>query len=164
MLRADRISERMTAMKLSQSALARTLGVSQQAVGKLISGDTRNTAKLVQLARALETTPDYLEGIVDDPAEGYTPPPAPMLQVVTMQVVLPSEAALARMFEGLLPLAEGDLTTAERARILAQRLPTGLAQLQELMPERATAEAPAADTAPPARATDRPASRRAPRT
>ncbi|HEV7287706.1 helix-turn-helix domain-containing protein [Sphingomonas sp.] len=160
MIRGDRIAARIDAIGTSQSAVARSLGVSQQAVGKLIHGETRNTSKLIQLARILETTPAYLEGEVDDPAEGYVAPPPPPIQFVTMQVALPSEAALARMFEGLLrPVDHQNLGAAELAQILARRLPTGLAQLRDLLPTPVTVEAREADADPPALATDRPASR-----
>jgi len=158
MIRGDRIAARIDAIGTSQSAIARALGISQQAVGKLIHGETRNTSKLVQLARVLLTTPAYLEGEVDDPDEGYVAPTPLPVQLITMQVALPSEAALTRMFEGLLRPLDRDLTVAELARTLARRLPTGLAQLQDLMPAPATAEAREAGADPQVRATDRPAS------
>lgn len=43
------------------------MGISQPSVGRLISGETRETGKLLELARALRTTPDYLVGYTDDP-------------------------------------------------------------------------------------------------
>lgn len=51
----------------NQSELARAMGISQPSVGRLISGETRETGKLLELARALRTTPDYLVGFSDDP-------------------------------------------------------------------------------------------------
>lgn len=51
----------------SQSAIARALGISQPSVGRLISGETRETGKLLELARELRTSPEYLVGEVDDP-------------------------------------------------------------------------------------------------
>ena len=159
MIRGDRIAARIDAIGTSQSAVARSLGVSQQAIGKLIHGETRNTSKLIQLARILETTPAYLQGEVDDPAEGYVAPPPPALQFVTMQVALPSEAALARMFEGLLrPVDHQNQSAAELAQILARRLPTGLAQLRDLLPVPSTGAALERDADPQAPATDRPES------
>jgi phage repressor protein C with HTH and peptisase S24 domain len=50
----------------SQSALARELGVSQPTIGRLISGETRETGKIIELARALGTTPEYLIGETED--------------------------------------------------------------------------------------------------
>lgn len=52
--------------RTSQSQLARDLGVSQPTIGRLISGDTRETGKIIELARALKTTPEYLIGETED--------------------------------------------------------------------------------------------------
>ncbi|UYY78426.1 hypothetical protein [Sphingomonas sp. R1] len=49
-----------------------------------------------------------------------------------MQVALPSEDALTTMFEALLHIVPADATEAERARILARRLPAALSQLRDL--------------------------------
>jgi phage repressor protein C with HTH and peptisase S24 domain len=51
----------------SQSAIARAIGISQPSVGRLISGETRESGKLFELARELKTSPEYLIGEVDDP-------------------------------------------------------------------------------------------------
>lgn len=50
----------------SQSELARATGMSQPSVARLITGLTRETGKLLELARALRTTPEYLVGYTDD--------------------------------------------------------------------------------------------------
>lgn len=63
----------------------------------------------------------------------------PTVQLVTMQVALPSEAALARMFEGLLRPLDRTLPVDELAQALAQLLPIGFAQLRDLAPEHAQA-------------------------
>lgn len=60
----------------------------------------------------------------------------PAVQFVSMQVALPSEAALADMFEGLLALAPEGASRSEVAKILARRLPSGFAALGPLMPAR----------------------------
>lgn len=52
--------------RTSQSALARVLGISQPTIGRLISGETRETGKIIELARALATTPEYLIGETED--------------------------------------------------------------------------------------------------
>ncbi|HEY0624655.1 XRE family transcriptional regulator [Sphingomonas sp.] len=101
-----------------------------------------------------------LAGVGPDAPVIEAPAPPPV-QFVTMQVALPSEAALARMFEGLLrPVDYQNQSVAELAQILARRLPTGLAQLQDLMPAPALAASPERGADLPALATDRPASRR----
>lgn len=68
--------------RTSQSALAREIGISQPSVGRLISGETRETGKILELARALKTSPEYLVGETDDDA--------PSARVV---VVAPGEVA-----------------------------------------------------------------------
>ena len=53
-------------------------------------------------------------------------------------VVLPPERALARMFEALLAGMPDGADRDETALLLAQRLPIGLAQLRDLLPEGVT--------------------------
>lgn len=55
------------------------------------------------------------------------------------ELVLPPEAALARMFEALLVAMDRSAPLDEQARLLAQRLPIGLSQLRDLLPASATA-------------------------
>ncbi len=83
---------------------------------------------------------------------------AQQVQLVTMQVALPSEAALAQMFEGLLLPLDRNLSTAELARMLAQRLPTAFAQLRDLLPETSAPGAPGRGGGPRSPAKDRPES------
>lgn len=64
----QRIQERIDATGISQAAIARAIGVSPQAVSKMVRGDTHQPQRLYQLARALKTTPEYLLGETDDPA------------------------------------------------------------------------------------------------
>jgi hypothetical protein len=105
-----------------------------------------------------------LAGVGPDAPVVEAPPPPP-IQFVTMQVALPSEAALARMFEGLLrPVDHQNLGAAELAQILARRLPTGLAQLRDLLPSPSMDASRERDADPQAPATDHPASRPAPST
>lgn len=54
--------------RTNQSALAREIGISQPSVGRLISGETRESGKILELARALKTSPEYLVGETDDDA------------------------------------------------------------------------------------------------
>lgn len=86
----------------------------------------------------------------------FSPIASQPVQLVTMQVALPSEAALARMFEGLLRPLDRGMPVAELAQILARRLPTGFAQLRDLRPEHEPDYAPAPDTIAPPPATDHP--------
>lgn len=56
----------MTLRGLSQSELARRVGVKQPSIARLLKGETRSTSVLVELARELGTTPEFLTGEVDD--------------------------------------------------------------------------------------------------
>lgn len=56
------ISDRRT----SQSAVAAACGMTQPSIARLIDGTTRETGKLLELAEALKTTPEYLVGYTDD--------------------------------------------------------------------------------------------------
>lgn len=132
----------------SQSELARRVGISQSAVHKLVKGNAYGSVHLHRIARELGTTAAYLSGEIEDPAEGAPPPaPEPLVQFVTMQVALPPEQALARMFEGLLRMMPPDASLDERAQLLARRLPIGLSQLRDLLPSGPTIAMPASAAA-----------------
>jgi transcriptional regulator with XRE-family HTH domain len=66
MIVGHRIQERIIALSTSQGALAREIGVSRQAIGKLVRGETNDTGKLYQIARFLRTSPEFLTGETDD--------------------------------------------------------------------------------------------------
>lgn len=124
---------------LSQSELARRVGVTQATIYKLISGLSTTSRHLHKIARVLGTTTAYLEGETDDPSDGAAPPSlAPVVHLVTMQVALPPERALARMFEALLRAMDREAPLDEQARLLAQRLPIGLSKLKDLLPAELT--------------------------
>jgi phage repressor protein C with HTH and peptisase S24 domain len=72
---AERISERMKALNLTQTALARLAGISQPSVAHLVKGRAAGSTQLHKIARALQTTPEYLTGETDDPSEGALPIP-----------------------------------------------------------------------------------------
>jgi phage repressor protein C with HTH and peptisase S24 domain len=74
---AERISERMKALNLTQTALARLAGISQPSVAHLVKGRAAGSTQLHKIARALQTTPEYLTGETDDPCEGALPVPTP---------------------------------------------------------------------------------------
>ena len=126
MIDASRLTSRMEAQGISQAELARRVGLSQQAVGKLAKGTSRSSFALHRIAAELETTPAYLEGQVDDSSAGAPPPrPLPRHQPLMLPVMLPADAALEAAFLGVL-LASEDMTPRELARELAKRLPTVL--------------------------------------
>lgn len=138
MLDPARLKERMTSAGLSQSALGRRVGVSQATIYKLLTGQTYGSKHLHRIARALGTTPAYLEGEIDDPSEGALPPAPAGPIVITMGVVLPPERALVAMFQALLAGIDPQASEDERALLLARRLPIGLSQLRDLLPDEVT--------------------------
>lgn len=123
----------MAAQRVSQSGLARAVGATQGSISLIMLGKTTNSRLLPKIATALGVSLAWLLGMADDPTEAGIPPPIP--PQVMLPVVLPSESALADMFEGLLLVIDELQPVRERrldeiARELAQLLPTGLSQLQ----------------------------------
>jgi hypothetical protein len=107
----------------------------------------------------LKTVPGWVSWVHRAAGDTVTQTASDAAQIIPMSVMLPSEAALARMFEGLLRPLDRTAPVDELARILAQRLPNGLARLASVLPSEATGQAIAPDAAPPPPATDHPASR-----
>lgn len=66
MIIGSRIKERLEALTETQAALARAIGVSPQAVSKMVMGETTDSPKLYQIAKFLKTTPEYINGETDD--------------------------------------------------------------------------------------------------
>ena len=58
----------MEELAISQSELARRVGVSQTTIYKLVSGDGYGSKYLHRIARELNTTAAYLSGETDDPS------------------------------------------------------------------------------------------------
>lgn len=56
----------MAALGLSGRKLAQMVGVSSQAISKMTRGETTSTSQIVSIAKALQTTPEYLIGEADD--------------------------------------------------------------------------------------------------
>ena len=88
----DRFRERMDVVGLSQSALARKIGVSQATIAKLATGLSTGSKHLHKIARELGTTAEYLTGETDDPSAGALPVPtaealAEQLDLVEVQEI-----------------------------------------------------------------------------
>lgn len=66
MIIGARIKLRLDAIDATQRQLAEAIGVSRQAVSKMVTNDTTDSAKIFQIARFLQTTPEYLTGETDD--------------------------------------------------------------------------------------------------
>jgi DNA-binding CsgD family transcriptional regulator len=126
----ERIRERAAKLGISQAEVGRRADVRQSTINTLVNSNARTTPHLIRLARVLQTSPAYLMGETDDPDEGAPPPvPVPRTQVVMMPVGMPSEDALADMYEAQLRVF-AKLSGAELARALAKRLPKALVRLQ----------------------------------
>jgi len=91
---SERMRARMEALGISQSKLAREVGVTQGTIAHLANGRSSSSVHLPKIARELQTTVAYLEGEADDPTQGYVP--------------LPSTDAVASEL-GLVPVREIDL-------------------------------------------------------
>lgn len=72
----QRIRQRLAETQLSQSELARRVGVRQSTIHSLIIGDSRSSKYLHLIARELGTTPAYLTGETDDPDQDAPSAPA----------------------------------------------------------------------------------------
>jgi len=64
----DRIEQRLRDKGWSQAELARRIGVKSTSIWKLVSGHAQGSKYLHQIARELDTTPEYLTGETDDPS------------------------------------------------------------------------------------------------
>jgi len=72
----ERIAELRNKLGLSQTQLAKQVGLSQATIGKLESGISSGSSHLHKIARALGTTAEYLSGETDDPSVGALPAPS----------------------------------------------------------------------------------------
>lgn len=72
----ERVSQRLDALGMSQSELARRVGIAQSTVNTLINRNKVGSKHLHRIARELQTTPEFLNEETDDCAEGFTPKPA----------------------------------------------------------------------------------------
>lgn len=84
----ERLTERRNAAGISQSELARRVGIGQSSASRLEAGGTRNPRQIVQIARILGTTPEYLTGETDDP-----------LPTTEIKLLAPAVAANSDMVE-----------------------------------------------------------------
>jgi phage repressor protein C with HTH and peptisase S24 domain len=128
MLIGDRLATRMQSAGISQSELARRIGISQQAVGKLVSGASRGTTHITRIARELGTSAAYLTGETDDPSEGAVPPP--------------TERDIAEHLD-LVSIAMVDMAYGMGATFADDRIGVELAHFPKIWIEQLTHSAPA---------------------
>lgn len=128
----ERIEARLKEIGMSQSDLARAIGVGATTVNGLIRGNARSTPHLFKIARVLRISAEYLAGesdATDQTVQGE--PIEARSQGVLLRVEFPTENALTAMFEAQLRVY-GSLRGVELARALAKRLPKAIARLQEV--------------------------------
>lgn len=65
----ERVAELIDNLGISQSELARRTGVKQPSIARIIKGTTRGSKFLMEIARGLGTTPEYLTGQTDESGE-----------------------------------------------------------------------------------------------
>lgn len=67
-MRGDRVRERRELLRLSQSELAQRVGTGQKRISAWERGESGATDDMIiGLARAMETSADWLLGLTDDP-------------------------------------------------------------------------------------------------
>lgn len=80
-----RVQQRMDLLDISQSELARRVGIKQPSINRLLQGEVQNPRFLHLIARELQTTVEYLTGgddtadataALSDTRRGYRGPPA----------------------------------------------------------------------------------------
>lgn len=129
----DRIRARLNAIGMSQSELARRVGVRQSTIAGLIAGKARSSSHLHKIARELHTTPAYLTGETDDLEANA--PDAPMLDSQSRELIdcfaemgAADRGALlqiARTMRGTPPPRAGTSIHAPRVGFHAADNPTG---------------------------------------
>lgn len=119
-----------------------------QPVDRLLTSDE---AEMVEMRRALPNLDRFAFDRVCK-AIARTAENAPF------EIWLPEERALARMFEGLLRSMDLSAPVDVQAQLLAKRLPIGLSQLRDLLPDMSPS-APQSVERPPALATTAPGPR-----
>jgi phage repressor protein C with HTH and peptisase S24 domain len=92
---ADRFRTLLAARGISQSELARRVGVSQSAIHKLASGNAYGSSHLHKIARELGTSAAYLTGETDDSSEGAVPLPSREQLLAELGLVEVAEIDLA---------------------------------------------------------------------
>lgn len=99
-----------------------------------------------------------LTGVEAEPEAREIKSKSPDTRFVTLQVALPSEDALADMFQTMLVAVPADAPRAEAARILAQLLPSGFASIGPAALAPGNIGQTEAGAAPQSPATDNPGS------
>lgn len=67
MIQHERLRSLMSEKGVKQKALAEKIGISPQAVSKIVKGETTDPRKLLAIAQALDVSVEYLQGDADTP-------------------------------------------------------------------------------------------------
>jgi transcriptional regulator with XRE-family HTH domain len=118
MIEPARLRAVMAEREVSQSELARRVGVSQQTIFKLTTGQSLNSRYLHQIARELGTTPAYLSGETTDPESDAPDPPefSPADIELLQRIALLSDRARDAMMILVDELAEASGRTLNTTR------------------------------------------------
>lgn len=106
------IRARLDALRMTQAVLAEKLGISQVMVHKLVSGKAKGTTKIIELASALQCTPEELlygsthtDGSERSPAKQTDP----QAQSLTKALPLEAHPQLVEAVKKLAQLPDADL-------------------------------------------------------
>lgn len=143
MISRVRLKEMMDKRGVTQSALAARVGVSQQAIGKLLTGESATSRQLHKIARELRTTPAYLTGETDDPNDGV-PLPVPTADVAEELGLVPvKEVNLA------LGMGGGYLDASDMEEVVRYFPQHWLRQFTDAPPEKLVFARPRGDSMKP---------------
>jgi phage repressor protein C with HTH and peptisase S24 domain len=90
----------LEAQNLSQSELARRVGISQSAVAQLLSRGGQGSKHIHAIARELHTTPAFLMGEIDDPSEKAVQLPSASTVAEQLDAVLLPEVEVSYSMGG----------------------------------------------------------------
>lgn len=76
----ERLKEAMEVAGINQSQLAEAVGVKQPSIGRLLSGETKTTRAIEQIANTLNTTASYLKGETTEICGVKTSLPVPAIK------------------------------------------------------------------------------------
>lgn len=104
----DRIRERLRLIDATQEALATAVGMKQQSIAMIIAGKVKRPGKLLEIARFLRTTQEYLLGDTNDP----NPLPARVSQPSTgILIPILTMVSAGRLADANVPTPDDDAPT-----------------------------------------------------
>lgn len=86
---ADRIKQRMLELDIKQEDLGKAVGLTQPAIFKLLSGKTKRTTRLTEIAKALKVSPEWLVEGTEPMLPGATDNDQDIAEMVTLLKSLP---------------------------------------------------------------------------